>query len=128
MRFLIDWLTKQPFFGTIRAVGYRVVHGMAHTEPERITPKLVADLRRISANDPNHLPAEIELIEACQERGPTERGPTSSRSPASTRRFTRRCRVWPNFCLFLGGIMHRASGSTGFIACLTRFCWQNSPG
>lgn len=67
VRFLVDWLAKQFFFGAIQAVGHRIVHGMAHTEPERITPKLVADLRRISAYDPDHLPAEIELIEAVQQ-------------------------------------------------------------
>lgn len=70
MNFLVDWLEKQPFFGSIRAVGHRIVHGMEHTEPQRITPKLVSDLRRISAYDPDHLPAEIELIEAVQKRQP----------------------------------------------------------
>lgn len=68
--FLIDWLGKQPFFGTIRAVGHRVVHGMEHTEPERITPDLLAELRRITPIDPDHLPGEIALIEAIQNRYP----------------------------------------------------------
>ena len=71
VHFLIDWLEKQPGFDSIRAVGHRVVHGMEHTEPERITPKLLKELHRISAYDPDHLPSEIALIEAIQKRHPT---------------------------------------------------------
>jgi acetate kinase len=67
---LMDWLEKQPIFNRIGAVGHRVVHGMAHTEPERITPELIAELRRISTYDPDHLPAEIELIDIIQKRHP----------------------------------------------------------
>ncbi len=67
---LMDWLEKQPIFTRINAVGHRVVHGMEHTEPEQITPALIADLRRISAYDPDHLPAEIDLIEIIQQRHP----------------------------------------------------------
>jgi acetate kinase len=68
--FLIEWLGRQPFFETIRAVGHRIVHGMKHTEPERITPDLLAELRRIAPIDPDHLPGEITLIEAIQNRYP----------------------------------------------------------
>ena len=68
--FLMDWLGGQPFFGSIRAVGHRVVHGMDHTEPERITPDLLAQLRRITPIDPDHLPGEIALIEAIGMRYP----------------------------------------------------------
>ncbi len=67
---LMDWLGKQPVFNRIYAVGHRVVHGMAHTEPERITPELMDELRRIRALDPDHLPAEIELIETIRKRHP----------------------------------------------------------
>lgn len=67
---LIDWLEEQTVFKRIDAVGHRVVHGMAHTEPERITPELIAELRRISEYDPDHLPAEIELIETIRQRHP----------------------------------------------------------
>ena len=41
---------------------------MAHTEPERITEALLEELRRIVPLDPDHLPAEIELIEAFMKR------------------------------------------------------------
>ena len=60
---LIDCLEKQIDFASVKAVGHRVVHGMKHTEPEIVTKKLLDELRRISPNDPDHLPREIELIE-----------------------------------------------------------------
>ncbi len=66
--FLIDWLEKQPGFDSVRAVGHRVVHGMKHTEPEIVTPELIAELHRISPSDPAHLPGEIELIEEFGQR------------------------------------------------------------
>lgn len=68
--FLLDWLEALPVFASVKAVGHRVVHGMAHSEPERITPKLLAELHRITPYDPDHLPHEIELIEAIQKRHP----------------------------------------------------------
>jgi acetate kinase len=67
---LLDWLEAEPVFASVRAAGHRVVHGMKHTEPERITPKLLAELRRITPYDPDHLPREIALIEAFQRRHP----------------------------------------------------------
>jgi acetate kinase len=68
--FLLDWLAAHTDFGTIRAVGHRVVHGMAHHAPERITPALVAELRQLRAFDPDHLPGELALIETLQQRHP----------------------------------------------------------
>jgi len=50
------------------AIGHRVVHGMLHTQPERVTPGLLQELRRITPYDPEHLPREIALIEALQQR------------------------------------------------------------
>ncbi|HXI49544.1 MAG TPA: acetate/propionate family kinase [Steroidobacteraceae bacterium] len=52
------------------AIGHRVVHGMLHTQPERVTPGLLQELRRITPYDPEHLPREIALIEALQQRFP----------------------------------------------------------
>jgi acetate kinase len=66
--FLMDWLEAQPLFGTLCGVGHRVVHGMLHTAPERVTPELLEELKRIIPFDPEHLPREIELIEAVRRR------------------------------------------------------------
>jgi len=68
--FLIDWLEKQNGFASIQAVGHRVVHGMKHTEPEMVTQDLLVELHRISPNDPDHMPREIELIETFRQRHP----------------------------------------------------------
>ena len=68
--FLLDWLSSQPAFTSVKAAGHRIVQGMKHSEPERITPKLLAELYRITAYDPDHLPREIALIEALKRRHP----------------------------------------------------------
>ena len=67
---LLDWLQAQPAFASVRAVGHRVVHGMKHSAPQRVTPTLIAELRRITPYDPDHLPRELGLIEAFRERHP----------------------------------------------------------
>jgi acetate kinase len=70
VNFLLDWLEVQMDFASVKAVGHRVVHGMKHTEPEIATEDLLDELLRISPNDPDHLPREIELIEAFRSRHP----------------------------------------------------------
>jgi acetate kinase len=67
---LIDWLETQDGFASVKAIGHRVVHGMKHTEPEIVSQKLLDELHRISPYDPDHLPREIELIEAFRQRHP----------------------------------------------------------
>jgi acetate kinase len=60
---LMTWLASHASFATVGAVGHRVVHGMQHSDPQRVTPALLAELRRMTPYDPEHLPREIELIE-----------------------------------------------------------------
>jgi acetate kinase len=67
---LIDWFEKQNDYKSVKAVGHRVVHGIKHTEPELVTRELLDELHRISPNDPDHLPREIELIETFRQRHP----------------------------------------------------------
>jgi acetate kinase len=69
--FLLDWLETHPVFASVKAAGHRVVHGMKHSDPERVTPKLLAELHRITPYAPDHLPREIGLIEALRKRYPT---------------------------------------------------------
>jgi acetate kinase len=52
------------------AIGHRVVHGMLRSLPERVSATLLTELRRIAPFDPEHLPREIELIEAMQRHYP----------------------------------------------------------
>jgi acetate kinase len=68
--FLIDWLEKHIDFSLISGIGHRVVFGMKHSKPELITQELLDELHRISPYDTDHLPAEIELIEALRQRYP----------------------------------------------------------
>ena len=56
--------------GAPDAIGHRVVHGMLHAQPERIGASLIEELRRISPFDPEHLPRELEIIEALQREYP----------------------------------------------------------
>jgi len=67
---LVDWIEEQDGFTLVRAVGHRVVHGMNHTAPELVTSELLDELHRISPNEPEHLPREIELIETFRRRHP----------------------------------------------------------
>lgn len=69
--YLIEWLQKQDGFDSVKAIGHRIVHGMQHTEPEIISPLLMRELKEISAFDPEHLPAEIKLVEIFSKRYPS---------------------------------------------------------
>lgn len=68
---LMDWIEKRCSKLELAAVGHRVVHGgPKYWQPEKITPELIKELRQLSAFDPEHLPEEIRLIEACGLRFP----------------------------------------------------------
>jgi acetate kinase len=54
------------------AIGHRVVHGgVKYRSPAPVTGELMAELLRISPYDPEHLPAEIALIEECARHYPS---------------------------------------------------------
>jgi acetate kinase len=67
----MDWLEEHCRRDVLAAVGHRVVHGgSTYSQPERVTPKMLEELHRISPFDPEHLPEEIYLIEMFQHRFP----------------------------------------------------------
>jgi len=69
---VMEVLERKGFLSAIQAVGHRVVHGGdRYSQPARVTPDVLAELRRLSPYDPEHLPAEISLIEAFGRRQPT---------------------------------------------------------
>lgn len=69
--FLIRWLAKHAGHTIVAGIGHRVVHGgMSFTESQRITPKMLKELRRLSPYDPEHLPSSIQLMELFHERDP----------------------------------------------------------
>ena len=68
---LMDWIEERGDHEALVAVGHRVVHGgPKYSEPQVITAEMIAELRRLSPFDPEHLPEEILLTEAFQRRFP----------------------------------------------------------
>jgi len=63
---LMSWLRDRGLErDDLAAVGHRIVHGGdRHREPQRVAPRVVADLRALVPIDPNHLPQAIAAIEA----------------------------------------------------------------
>lgn len=56
---------------SVGAVGHRVVHGGATFEaPVRIDARALAELRALAPIDPDHLPAEVAVVEAVRARAP----------------------------------------------------------
>lgn len=68
---LIDHLEQAVGMSRVKAVGHRIVHGGDRFhQPERVTSDLIEELRSISSYAPNHLPGEVELIEAFRKLSP----------------------------------------------------------
>lgn len=64
IKLLIGALTEEIPLGSITAVGHRIVHGGPnYYKPQLITSQLLDDLRTLVAFDPEHLPAQLSLIE-----------------------------------------------------------------
>jgi acetate kinase len=70
INFFSEWLEKQDGFDSVKTIGHRIVHGMNHNTPEKITAALITELKKISVYDPEHLPEEIKLIELFQKKYP----------------------------------------------------------
>jgi acetate kinase len=68
--FLLDWLEQAVAMPSVLAVGHRLVQGLEHAEPQRVSAELLRELRRFSRYDPEHLPRALQLIEAFAERYP----------------------------------------------------------
>jgi acetate kinase len=68
---LMDWIEEREGNNALTAVGHRVVQGgPKYSKPQRITAEMVAELQRLSAFDPDHMPEEILLTEAFRRRFP----------------------------------------------------------
>jgi acetate kinase len=66
---LLDWIEDRDGRDGLIAIGHRVVHGgPKYSQPQSITAEMVADLRQLSAFDPEHLPEEILLAEGFHRR------------------------------------------------------------
>ena len=67
---LVGWLKREEPNAAPHGIGHRVVHGLQHMDPERVTPQLLQELKSLEPYDPEHLPREIQLIEILQEHYP----------------------------------------------------------
>ncbi|MDO9116815.1 MAG: acetate/propionate family kinase [Nitrospira sp.] len=68
---LLDLIEQRVGPAALVAVGHRIVHGgMKYSRPEPVTPAVMAELQRISPYDPEHMPAEIGLVEVFSRRYP----------------------------------------------------------
>ena len=112
---LIDWLETQNVFGSISAVGHRLVHGLARTEPAQITSDVLAELHRATPYAPDHLPREIELIEALRARYPELAQVACFDTAFHGAHATGRQAAADSAAV----LRRRASGGTGFMACPT---------
>jgi acetate kinase len=62
---LIEWVYKNIDISSVKAIGHRIVHGgHQYKNPQWVTKQLLNDLSAITSLDPQHLPGEIQLIEA----------------------------------------------------------------
>ncbi|HZQ54871.1 MAG TPA: acetate/propionate family kinase [Bryobacteraceae bacterium] len=62
---LFGWLEARGLYRHLRAVGHRVVYGgREYEKPEIITPKLIERLRELVPFAPDHLPRELDAIQA----------------------------------------------------------------
>ena len=65
LKVLFDWLKSNDYDHDLNAVGHRVVHGgTGYSEPQLVTRELLAELRILSPYVPEHLPHELDAIEA----------------------------------------------------------------
>ena len=68
---LLHWIGDPVSQRRLIAVGHRVVHGgPKYSQPQRITPEMLEELRGLSPFDPEHLPEEILLTEEFHRRFP----------------------------------------------------------
>lgn len=63
-KIVIDVLRKRGSIDSVGAIGHRIVHGGPRfLDHAPINGEMLAELRRVSAIDPEHLPGELVLIE-----------------------------------------------------------------
>ena len=72
MSALLDVIVERVGSGALTATGHRLVHGgPGYSQPQQMSAEMLQDLQKVSAFDPEHLPAEILMAEAVRQRFPT---------------------------------------------------------
>lgn len=68
---LLEWLNQNGKLSDLDVVGHRIVHGgREYVQPCLLTAEIMTELRQIIPLAPNHLPQELKIIEAIEERLP----------------------------------------------------------
>ena len=68
---LMAWFQENVDISSLKAIGHRIVHGgHQYKKPQWVSKALLAHLNSITALDPQHLPGEIQLIEAFGQQCP----------------------------------------------------------
>ena len=68
---LLSWIEEHFRETALTAIGHRFVHGgPEYFEAQKMSPKMLADLRKLSFFDPKHLPSELLLCDALQKKFP----------------------------------------------------------
>ncbi|MFZ3214178.1 MAG: acetate/propionate family kinase [Terriglobales bacterium] len=72
VQLLSKWLEEHDELTHIAGVGHRIVHGGPRFEaPEKVTASMIGDLRKLTPFAPNHLPMEIDAVEAIHHLHPS---------------------------------------------------------
>lgn len=65
---LLNFLETDGDLASVRGIGHRIVHGgVRYRRPQRIDTAMLETLRDLTDYAPEHVPAEIEIIEACSQ-------------------------------------------------------------
>ncbi|MDO8828446.1 acetate/propionate family kinase [Methylophaga sp.] len=68
---LVEWFQDNLDISSVNAIGHRIVHGgHLYKKPQWVTQDLLNHLSAITPLDPQHLPGEIQLIEAFGQQFP----------------------------------------------------------
>ena len=71
LKTLFAWLQSHEIGKNLDAVGHRLVHGgPAYVKPQPVSAALIADLKRLIPLAPDHLPDEIQALEAVHRQFP----------------------------------------------------------
>jgi acetate kinase len=68
--FLVNWFEGIDEIDNLNAIGHRIVHGMNHSNAVGIDDGLMKQLTQNIFIDPDHLPGEIDLVNAFKKRYP----------------------------------------------------------
>ncbi|HSE29728.1 MAG TPA: acetate/propionate family kinase [Candidatus Saccharimonadales bacterium] len=67
VKLLTSWLEPQVNFGSIVAVGHRIVNGgPSYYQAQIATNNVLKELQKLTAFSPDHLPTELELVKVFQ--------------------------------------------------------------